>query len=93
MQEITRFEADKLVSTHAIIDRNFCQDKKAMWFDFTLTNDQCLIVVFKHDTREKSYFLLPNNSAEEQTQFEWKDHPDGNSHQHQRFDSAIYSIN
>jgi len=76
MQEITRFEADELVFNHDIVDQNFYQDKKAMRFDFTLSNDQFLIVIYDHGTKEKSYFVMAYKNIEEQTitQFERRDH-------------------
>ena len=77
MQEITRFEADELVFNHDIVDQNFYQDKKAMRFDFTLGNDQFLIVIYNHDTKEKSYFVVAYKNIEEQTktQFEGEAKP------------------
>ena len=75
MQEITRFDADELVFNHDIVDQNFCQDKKGMRFDFTLSNDQFLIVIYNRDTKEKSYFVIAYKNIEEQTktQFERRD--------------------
>ena len=58
MIEITRLEADDLVFSYDIVDQRFYQDRKALRFDFTLGNDQFLIVIYKHDTKEKSYFVM-----------------------------------
>lgn len=58
MIEITRLEADDLVFSYDIVDQRFYQDRKAMRFDFTLSNDQFLIVIYKHATKEKSYFVM-----------------------------------
>ena len=58
MQEIIRFEAEELIFNYDIVEQSFYQDQKAMRFDFTLSNDQFLIVIYKHDTKEKSYFVL-----------------------------------
>ncbi|MGI0014346.1 MAG: hypothetical protein ACREBU_13025 [Nitrososphaera sp.] len=67
MQEITRFEADDLVFSYDIVDQSFYQDKKAMRFNFTLSNDQFLIVIYNHDTKEKSYFVMARKNIEGQT--------------------------
>ena len=58
VQEITRFEAEELVFNYDIVDQSFYQDKKAMRFDFTFSNDQFLIVIYNQDTKEKSYFVM-----------------------------------
>ena len=58
MIKITRLEADDLVFSYDIVDQRFYQDRKALRFDFTLGNDQFLIVIYKHDTKEKSYFVM-----------------------------------
>ena len=58
MQEISRFEADDLVFNYDIVDQSFYQDKKVMRFDFAFSNDQFLIVIYNHDSKEKSYFVM-----------------------------------
>ncbi len=58
LQKIGWFEAGKLVFNYEIVDRTFHQDKKAMRFGFTLNNGQFLIVLYDHETKEKSYFII-----------------------------------
>jgi len=62
MQEITRFEADDLVFNHDIVDQSFYQDKKGMRFDFSLSNDQFLIVIYNHNPKEMSYFVMAHKN-------------------------------
>ena len=75
MQEITRFEAEELVFNYDIVDQSFYQYKKAMHFDFSLSNDQFLIVIYNHDTKEKSYFVMAHKILRTNENAIWTERP------------------